>query len=387
MADLPPGHIVAQRYEIERVLAHGGTSTIYAAHPLRGAGRVAIKRLNSDADEDDRRQFRREYELLAAFAHPGLPRALEMFEDNGALNLVEELVGGPTLREVVEREGPQPWRRVLDIGLDLLEVLAWLHRHDVIHRDLKPENVLLCDDGAVRLVDLGAARRWRAGATRDTVPLGTPGFAAPEQYGRAQTDPRADIYSLAAVLHHALTARDPSESPWRFDPPSATVPDLPRPMDRAIMQALSLDPSARPPSAERMARALRGLDIDPAPPFRPAGPALMRFQRGLTPVAEIYADGLRVQMHGTWWETPWEGVERLRVTVDDRTGDLLRVQISGGFRSVELLGGWAALPRLVNEVILRAPLSEDPVPGWAETYVGTTVRTFSRLVQRTAPKV
>lgn len=387
MADLPPGHILAQRYEIERVLARGGTSTIYAAHTLRGAGRVAIKRLNDDADDDDRRHFHREHELLAAFPHPGLPRTLELIDEAGTLSLVEELVGGRTLRDVVERDGPQPWRRVLDMGLDLLEVLAWLHRHDIIHRDLKPENVLLCDDGAVRLIDLGAARRWRVGATRDTVPLGTPGFAAPEQYGRAQTDARTDLYSLAAVLHHALTGRDPSHDSWHFDPPSTVVADLPPATDRAIVQALSLDPAARPPSAERMAKALRGLDAEPDPPYIPATPPLLRFQRGLTPVAEVYADGLRVQMHGTWWETRWEGVERLRLTVDDRSGELVRAQISGGFRSVEVLGGWPALPHLVNEVLRRAPLYEDPVPAWAHPYVGTTVRTWSRAAQRTSPKV
>ena len=387
MADLPPGRVLGGRYEIDGVLAHGGTSTIYAARPMLGAGRVIIKRLRDGADEDDVRQFRREFELLRACAHPALPHVLEMFEEEGVPHLVEERVAGHTLREVLERQGPLPWSRVLEVGLALLEVLAWLHRHDVIHRDLKPDNVLLGDDGTVRLIDLGAGRRWRAGADHDTVPLGTPGFAAPEQYGRSQTDARADIYSLAAVLHQALTGIDPAVRPWHFDPPSTFVPGLPDPIDRAVMRALSLDPQARPSSAEQMGRALRGLDVPPVPTFTPRGAVVARYRRGGVMAAEIYENGLRVQMHGEWWEAAWEGVERLRLTVEERSGAPLRAQISGGHRSVEVLGPWSPLERLLDEVIRHAKLVEDPVPAWAETYVGTEVRTWSRPAQRTVPKV
>src|SRR5204862_8344321 len=108
----------------------------------------------------------------------------------------------------------------LYVALDLYDVLAYLHacKPPVIFRDLNPSNVILTKDGRLFLIDFGIARRFKMGQLKDTLPFGSPGYAAPEQYGRAQTTPRADIYSLGAILHQMLTGHDPSNSAFHFQP-------------------------------------------------------------------------------------------------------------------------------------------------------------------------
>jgi serine/threonine protein kinase len=413
--DLQPGDVIGGDYQIEGVLARGGSSVIYVGIPLRGAGRVAIKQLRPAADPteraDDIRQFRREYDLLQSIRHPALPRAIALVEENDTWFLVEELVAGRTLRDTVEAEGRLEWRRALEIGLALLETLAWLHRHGVVYRDLQPANVLLSADGQVRLIDLGAARRWRPGAERDTVLLGTPGFAAPEQYGLAQTDGRADIFSIGALLHYMLTGLEPETQAWSFEAPHVLVPEVPEPLSRTVLEALALNPADRPQTAEAMTAMLSSgpVGAEARPPYLPGGPIRLRLEHreafpyflprrgrpasaaviGVIPshmswrrwrqtVAEIYDDGIRLFVLGEWWAARWEEVQSLRLTFARRGHRLVHAQFSSGLLGAEISGDWPGLERLVDEVLTRAGLVEDSGPEWRDSYVGTEVRIYRR---------
>jgi len=109
-----------------------------------------------------------------------------------------------------------PTRRVVEIALEILEALQYLHgrRPPVIHRDLKPSNVMTTAEGPIKLIDFGIARHF-APLTQVTM-IGTQGYAAPEQYS-GRPEPRSDLYSLAAMMHQALSGRDPAcEAPFRF---------------------------------------------------------------------------------------------------------------------------------------------------------------------------
>jgi len=246
-------------------------SQIYLGNPLEGAGMVAIKELfvsdNEAEKEEDLKQFANEYALLRELQHPALPRALDSFEENGGHYLVEEFVPGETLEMRLQDRGRLPVGEAVAIGLQILDVLDYLHSKKVIYRDLKPSNILLRRDQTMRLIDFGAARRYRVGAQRDTVPLGTPGFASPEHYGRAQTDERSDIYCAGAVLHYMLSGHDPAEGqPWKFEAPNDLYPDIPSGLSDLVMDAVEIDPADRFQTVAAMKRALLELRIplDPA---------------------------------------------------------------------------------------------------------------------------
>src|SRR5438876_3995810 len=106
----------------------------------------------------------------------------------------------------------------LDAGMQLCSVLGYLHacQPPIIFRDLKPANIMRTAESNLYLIDFGIARHFKPGQARDTVAFGSPGYAAPEQYGQAQTTPRSDIYSLGAILHQLLSGNDPSVAPFRF---------------------------------------------------------------------------------------------------------------------------------------------------------------------------
>src|SRR5947208_13774430 len=105
---------------------------------------------------------------------------------------------------------------VLDIGLQLCIVLDYLHSQQppIVFRELKPANIIRTPTGQIYVIDFGIARHFKPGQPRDTIALGSPGYAAPEQYGRAQTTPRSDIYSLGVVLYQLLTRKDPCDTPF-----------------------------------------------------------------------------------------------------------------------------------------------------------------------------
>jgi len=264
MADpqlLTAGTLLAGRYEIVKLLGRGGMGAVYLARDARLPTRqVAVKELWPDAldpaERDEARAlFEREANLLAGLEHPHLPRVSDHFSENNRQYLVMDFVEGDTLEHVIEYQGPQPLPTVLKWGLQLADLLDYLHSRPqpIILRDLKPPNVMITPKGNVKVIDFGIARIYQPGKAADTVAFGTPGFAAPEQYGKAQSDARVDIYGLGATLHNALTGHDPGTTPFRFDP----VPGIPPPVDEAIRMATRHESQHRYASASAMANALQ----------------------------------------------------------------------------------------------------------------------------------
>jgi len=257
------------RYFIMSQVGAGGFGSVYKARDIQNGDRlVAIKEvsllgLHPQAMIEATAAFQREVSVLSHLDHPNLPRLYEYFQDPGHWYLVMDYIAGETLEEY---QSKAPNRRlllseVLDIGLQLCRVLDYLHAQQppIIFRDLKPANIMRTPTEQLYLIDFGIARYFKPGQTRDTVALGSPGYAAPEQYGKAQTTPRADIYSLGAVLHQLLTARDPSEAPFRFlplrpkghsEPGSLTtsmVDVLVHKLEILIASMLAMDVNKRPP--------------------------------------------------------------------------------------------------------------------------------------------
>lgn len=264
--ELRPDTILHGRYQIDRRYAKGGMSTIYLGHPLQGAALVIIKELDepaSDTDrEEDLQQFEAEYRILRSLEHPGLPLAIDFFEEGGRHYIVEEFVPGDTIKERLEAVGAFLPTEAAGITLALLDVLEYLHQRRIIYRDVTASNVLLARDGRVRLIDFGAARYWRENAERDTLLLGTPGYTPPEQWGSAQTDERSDIYSVGALLHFMLTGDDPQlRPPWTFSPPHDIRPEIPQAISALTMRSLAHDPQERFANVSAMREALIHLGL------------------------------------------------------------------------------------------------------------------------------
>jgi len=172
-----------------------------------------------------------------------------------------DYVEGETLEERLKRapRGHLPLDEAMDIIRQLCDGLEYLHgQHPpVVFRDLKPGNVMITPQGGVRLIDFGIARFFKPGQTRDTVALGTPGYAAPEQYGRqGQSDARADIYSLGVLLHQMVTGYDPATTPFNLPSPRALNTDLPQQIEAVIQRATQMQPDQRYQSVRELRRAL-----------------------------------------------------------------------------------------------------------------------------------
>lgn len=161
-----------------------------------------------------------------------------------------DYVEGQTLAQVLSNHKRLPIKHALEVGLKLASVLSYLHGQEtpIIFRDLKPANIMVREDGDVRLVDFGIARYFAKGASNDTQALGTPGYAAPEQYGGGQSDPRSDVYALGANLHQMLTGINPGHSPFRFDALRTHCPEISPEFEKAVAKCVELDQVRRPQS-------------------------------------------------------------------------------------------------------------------------------------------
>ena len=218
---LASGTLLHNRYRLLNRVGEGGFATVYRAEDTQNQRIVAIKSigltaLNAQQMIDATDAYNRELLFGRMLKHPHLPAFYDSFTDQDHWYLVVQYIDGPTLETYVQQKPAQRlalWE-VLDIGIQLCDVLTYLHtRHPpVIFRDIKPDNIMRSSNGTVYLVDFGIARHFQPGKRRDTQLLGSPGYAAPEQYGSAQTDERSDIYSLGIILQTLLTGDNPLDN-------------------------------------------------------------------------------------------------------------------------------------------------------------------------------
>lgn len=141
------------------------------------------------------------YEYLKDHSHPNIPRIYALWEDDGEMTVIEELIRGELLYTLLERNALSDTEKK-QILFQIGDALAFLHaaKPMIIHRDVKPENIIVDENWNAFLIDYNAAKIYHAEKTRDTVLLGTEGSAAPEQYGFGQSDARTDIYGMGALI-------------------------------------------------------------------------------------------------------------------------------------------------------------------------------------------
>ncbi len=260
-------------YRIERPLGKGGMGAVFLASDSHAFGRsCVIKEMlpyfdpnDPDGERHARERFAIEGRTLATINHSGVPKIYQYFSEGGSDYIVMEFVEGDNLEQTLTRvddqgrqhQGrPLPAETVAGYGISLCKVLEYLAaRTDprtgqltpIIHHDIKPANIILdANSSEVRLVDFGTAKlrvspSAFAGSMKQSSVYGTEGYAPQEQYN-GQSQPRSDVYALAATLYHLLTDDDPRNHPFAF--PQLAV--LPVELRKALEPALDQDVSQRP---------------------------------------------------------------------------------------------------------------------------------------------
>lgn len=206
---LKKGEILKNQYQIVKEIGAGGMSIVYLAVEIDKQTLVAIK--VADMTRKISRRLFSEAKILSELDHPALPQIVDFFssEDNRYFYLVQEYINGQPLQECFEQqESIMNQEEVIQIGITISEVLHYLHTrkpNPIIYRDLKPANIMITNEGAIKLIDFGIARKYVHNQLKDTVQIGTVGFAAPEQFEKRQSDARTDLFSLGALMYYLLT--------------------------------------------------------------------------------------------------------------------------------------------------------------------------------------
>lgn len=221
---LKKGDVIGGHYEIQRLIGEGGMSRVFLAADLKLTNKLwAVKEVDRRATDPTGRPIEQslasEAELLSKLDHPRIVSIVDIEKTENYIYVVMDYVEGQALDKLVRQDGPQSEGDVQRWMLQICDALGYLHRQNpsIVYRDMKPNNIMLHPDGYVKLIDLGVAREYKDEAKKDTIAFGTTGYAAPEQYGKEQTDARTDIYGMGATMWHLLAGEAP---PVEFPLPS-----------------------------------------------------------------------------------------------------------------------------------------------------------------------
>ena len=266
---LSVGATLQGKYTITHLVAGGGMAWVYRTEERwpDGTTRVwALKELRAADDaatsrKEARQLFEQEAHILAKLQHRNLPRVAGAFEENGRSYLVMEFVAGESVEKRLKKaNAPLLEDEVVDWAAQICDVLDYLHSQTppVIFRDMKPSTVMVTPDGTLKLIDFGIARTFKAGKLRDTIAMGSENYAAPEQWGTAQTDARADIYGLGATMYQMLAnvAPTPAFLPRPPIPLCQYNPAVSEHTTAIIEKAMARDREQRFASAAEMRTAL-----------------------------------------------------------------------------------------------------------------------------------
>ncbi len=252
-----PGQRVAGRYQIESAKGYGGMGVVFRARDVELQRTVALKVLLADphASRKAVSMFKREAKVIAALDHPSIVKIFDTGRHAGRDFIVMEWVDGPDLGEWRKQHGSPDRAEILNLFSQICDALSHVHRKGIVHRDLKPANILVSSDGRAKVGDFGLAHVPAARSiSRTGDMLGTPAYAAPEQYVDAKhVDQRADVFSLAKTLYFALTGEVP-------DPIEASL--LPPEVAHVIGRATRLKPDERYASVDAFWEDLKGALLD-----------------------------------------------------------------------------------------------------------------------------
>ncbi|MEU1982348.1 serine/threonine-protein kinase [Nocardia sp. NPDC019395] len=258
------------RYRLREKIGAGGMGEVYRAYDTATDRVVAVKVLPAhlSSDAEYRERFRREAHAAARLREPHIVPIHDYGAIDGRLYLDMRLITGTDLSTALTRNGPLPPHMAVDIVDQVAAALDAAHAEGLVHRDVKPGNILLAERDFAYLIDFGIARSTAdTGLTGTGTTVGTLAYMAPERFTTGRADPRADVYSLACVLHECLTGSRPFPGDSAEQQiaahlttppphPGASRPEL-RPFDEVVAHGMEKDPERRYATAAELADAAR----------------------------------------------------------------------------------------------------------------------------------
>jgi formylglycine-generating enzyme required for sulfatase activity len=393
------GDVLKDRYVIERHLGKGGMGSVYLATDRTFGSQVALKETIVQGDGLEE-AFEQEARVLNKLRHGAIPVVMDYFIEGDGRFLVMQYIPGDDLSTLIDRtRKPFPPDRVLEWADKLLDALTYLHTQDppVIHRDIKPQNLKLTDRDEIVLLDFGLSKSAVGGAAAQSVSVFgyTPNYAPLEQVQGTGTDPRSDLFSLAATLYHLLAGIKPPDAVTRATSPADPIrpicevaPGVSRQVSEVIMSALAIRREDRPPTAAEFRSALKGaafedlLSLAQGFDFGDTAPQQGEPPSGATPATERAPARAEAEAAVPSSELPTvisPGAPHVDVASAAPSGALPPVLPTvvgpGGGAAARPMGSGIDIPTVVmpGEIAPLAPLVPDPrgaaVPGELPTVV------------------
>lgn len=278
---LVPGAVLADRYEILKMLGEGGMGTVYKAKDRELDRLVALKVIRPEyANHPETiRRFKQELILARQVTHRNVIRIFDLGISDNLKFITMDFVEGRDLARIIHQRGKLQRAEVCEIIRQICSGLEAAHNEGVVHRDLKPQNIMVDAQGRVFLMDFGLARSMElVGMTRTGALIGTPTYMSPEQARGEKADARTDIFALGVIFYELLTGTRPyKDEPMMATlvrrtrelatPPNQLDPSIPQSLSDIVMKCLQIKADLRYQSAEEI---LRDLNLVVAPMSSPS---------------------------------------------------------------------------------------------------------------------
>ncbi|HHX12211.1 MAG TPA: serine/threonine protein kinase [Clostridiales bacterium] len=252
------GNRILDEYTLLDKIHQGGTSQVFVIRNNVSNKLYILKTVNYNRSDFN-------LEFLKDIDHPGIVKVHNVFKTDKYWYVIKDFIEGENLEQKVDRDGAYDEEAVTDIAIELCDILDYLHNmgpSPLIYRDLKPSNLMMTPSGEIILIDLDSIRQFKKESQKDTIYIGTEGFASPEQFGFGQTDSRSDIYTLGTTLYHLLTSQDPTAEKLKINNIREIRKDISLHLAKIIEKCTMFNPDSRYQNIGELKKGLSGISSE-----------------------------------------------------------------------------------------------------------------------------